>query len=148
MSSAMYNVYVCMCVCVQEEMRELQEFLSQVSKYAPKVEQLSSQAETADPVGDTAIATKMAELRERYEGLKALGGERQEMEADFLPIVQQYESSRGAWQDLLCGWEEKAGKLPPPSATSEAIQAQLEELKVYKAGLWFWGVVTLYLLSF
>ena len=108
----------------------MQEFMAQVDKYSPKIEELSSQAATADPTGEADISTKMAELKDRYERLKVLAGERQGLEAGYLPIVQQYESSRGAWQDLLCGWEEKVEKLPPPGATPEAIQVQLDDLRV------------------
>lgn len=115
---------------VQDQLREVQDFLAQVDKYRPSMDQLSSLAASADPTGEAALSTTDKELQDRYEGLKALGGERQALLADYLPSVQQYESSRGAWQDLLCGWEEKVGQLPPPLATPTAIQAQLQNIKV------------------
>ncbi len=127
---AYYHKLMYFLYFLQEQLREMQDFLSQVDKYGPKLEQLSSQATTADPTGETPVSTKMSDLRERYKRLKALARERQGLEANYLPTVQQYESSRGAWQDLLCGWEERVEKLPPPSATPQAIQAQLDELKV------------------
>lgn len=108
----------------------VQDFHSQVDKYKPKMDHLSSLAATADPSGQDTAGTKLKELVERYDNLKALAGERRGLLADYLPTVQQYESSRGAWQDLLHGWEEKVEQLPPPMATSQAIQAQIEDLKV------------------
>ena len=48
----------------------------------------------------------------------------------FMPSVQQYNSSRGAWEDLLCGWEEKAAALPPPAASPKTIQEQIDCIKV------------------
>ena len=101
-----------------------------MDKYEPQMEQLSDLTTTADPSGEGTHTSVTKALRERYDALRALVGERRGLVSDFLPIVQQYESSRGAWQDLLCGWEERAEGLPPPSATPANIQAQLEDLKV------------------
>ena len=124
----------------------MQDFQNQVDKYEPQMAQLSSLAAAVDsgvageaqtaqvPSSNGPVnggkADKNHQLQDRYERLKALTGQRQEMLADYLPSVQQYESSRGAWQDLLCGWEEKVEQLPPPFATPTAIQAQLQDIKV------------------
>lgn len=114
----------------QDQLREVQEFQSKVGKYRPKMEGLSDLATVADPSNEAAAGTKMKELQERYDRLQALLKERRGLLSDFLPSVQQYESSRGAWQDLLCGWEEKTEQLAPPFATPETILKQLEEVKV------------------
>lgn len=124
----------------------MQDFQNQVDKYEPQMARLSSLAAAVDsgvageaqmtqvPSSNGPInggkADKNQQLQDRYECLKALAGQRQGMLADYLPSVQQYESSRGAWQDLLCGWEEKVELLPPPFATPTSIQAQLHDIKV------------------
>lgn len=115
----------------QDQLRELQAFQIGVEKFSSQMTNLSSLAATADPSGQDTAGTKMADLVRRYERLKALAGERQGLLAGYLPSVQQYESSRGAWQDLLCGWEGEAEQLTPPLATPLAIQEQIEELKVH-----------------
>jgi hypothetical protein len=115
---------------LQEQIHRVQDFAAQVEKYRPNMDQLSSLAESADPAGEAGPSVANKALQERYGRLVAMSGERQTLLADYLPIVQQYESSRGAWLDLLCGWEEKAEKLPPPLATPTNIQAQLQDIKV------------------
>ena len=72
----------------------------------------------------------MADTQTSYERLKALVDERHSMLESFMPSVQQYNSSRGAWEDLLCSWEEKAAALPPPAATPTSIQEQIDSIKV------------------
>ena len=72
----------------------------------------------------------MSGIQQSYDQLKALTDERQSMLEMFLPNVQQYNSSRGAWEVLLCGWEEKAAALPPPAATPVSIQEQINGIKV------------------
>ena len=74
----------------------------------------------------------MAEVQQCYDRLKVLVDERDSMLETFMPSVQQYNSSRGAWEDLLCGWEEKAAALPPPGATPSSIQGQIDNIKVGK----------------
>ncbi len=54
------------------------------------------------------------------------------MLSSYLPEVQRYESSRIAWESLLCGWEGTARGLPLPGATPESIQDQIENIKVCK----------------
>ena len=116
---------------IQDQLREVQDFQARVQKHRPSMDRLSSLADSADPAGTAAPSSTNKALQERYERLKALGEERQALLSDYLPSVQQYESSRGAWLDLLCGWEEKAGHLPPPQATPTNIQAQLQDIKVW-----------------
>ncbi len=127
----MYNPHYSSCIA-QDQLREIQDFQRQVDNYGPQMDNLSSLATVADPFNETASKTKMKALQNRYDQLKALPKERQGILDEFLPIVQQYESSRGAWQDLLCGWEEKVELLPPPKATPAAIQVQIDDIKVFK----------------
>ena len=101
------------------------------------MDNLSSVAATADPSKDSEVQCQMEVLRSRYENLCSLPARRQELLGDFLPIIQQYESSRGAWLDLLCRWEEKADRFAPPMATPASIALQLDEMKV---GLYFYGI--------
>lgn len=108
----------------------MQEFQRQVESYGQDMDNLSSLAKMADPSSEGEVSSKMVDLQTRYERLQALPALRQGMLADFLPTVQQYESSRGAWLDLLCGWEEKVEQLPPPMATPTAILEQLDQIKV------------------
>ena len=117
-------------ISIQDQLHEDQDFQRQVENYRPNMDSLSSLAAAADPTDETATGIKMKELQERYDRLKTLSSERRDILTNFLPSVQQYESSRGAWQDLLCDWEEKVEQLPPPSVTPKAIQAQMEEIKV------------------
>ena len=72
----------------------------------------------------------MADIQQRYDKLKDLAEERLSMLSSYLPDVQRYESSRSAWESLLCEWEEKASTLPSHGATPQSIQAQMDEIKV------------------
>lgn len=121
-----------MCVynCQQDQLRETQEFQHQVKKYCQNMDNLSLLACTADPSKEGEVSSKMADLQTRYERLQALPASRQSMLEGFLPPVQQYESSRGAWLDLLCDWEEKVEQLPSLMATPKAILVQLTHIKV------------------
>lgn len=93
---------------------------------------LSQLAAEAQPLGEGPVSSKMAEVQQYYDRLKVLVDERDSMLETFMPSVQQYNSSRGAWEDLLCGWEEKAAALPPPGATPTSIQRQIDNIKVGK----------------
>ena len=86
-------------------------------------------AET-DQSGESSADSKVADMECRYDNLKSLAAERQGVLSSFVPTVQQYESSQGAWATLLCGWEEKAALLPPPGAKINTIREQIEEIKV------------------
>ena len=89
---------------------------------------LSQLAVEAPP--SSSASSKMAEIQQSYERLKALTDGRQSMLESFMPNVQQYNSSRGAWENLLCEWEEKAAAFPPPAATPGSIQEQISDMQV------------------
>lgn len=121
---------------LQGQIHEAQEFQRVVSSYKPELEQLSQlAAEPQSSEGEErgegpSIPSKMAEIQQNYDRLKALIDERRLMLELFMPSVQQYNSSRGAWEDLLCGWEGKAAALPPLAASPKAIQEQIDDIKV------------------
>ena len=121
---------------LQGQIHEAQEFQRVVSSYKPELEQLSQLATEAqfsegeERGEDPSVSSKMAEIQQNYDRLKALIDERRSMLESFMPSVQQYNSSRGAWEDLLCGWEGKAAALPPPAASPKAIQEQIDDIKV------------------
>ena len=119
-------------LCVfQVQIHEVQEFQRVVTSYKPEVELLSELATQAQSSGEKEpVCSKMAGIQQNYDRLKMLVAERQDMLESFMPSVQQYNSSRGAWEDLLCGWEEKAAALPPPGATPESVQEQIDDVKV------------------
>ena len=120
----------------QGQIHEAQEFQRVVSSYKPELEQLSQLATEAQRSegdggeGPSVSSSKMAEIEQSYDRLKALIEERRSMLESFMPSVQQYNSSRGAWEDLLCGWEGKAAALPPPAASPKAIREQIDDIKV------------------
>lgn len=125
----------------QGQIHEAQDFQRVISSYKPELEQLSQLATEAQPSGGDggegpSVSSKMAEIQQSYDQLKALIVERRSMLESFMPSVQQYNSSRGAWEDLLCGWEEKAAALPPPAASPKAIQEQIDDIKVNATCLW------------
>lgn len=124
----------------QGQIHEAQEFQRVVSSYKPELEQLSQLATEAqrskgdrEEEGPSVSSSKMAEIEQSYNRLKALIEERRSMLKSFMPSVQQYNSSRGAWEDLLCGWEGKAAALPPPAASPKAIREQIDDIKVCNA---------------
>ena len=121
----------------QGQIHEAQEFQRVLSSYKPELEQLSHlatvQAQSSGGDGGEegpSVPSKMAEIQQSYDQVKALMEERRSMLESFMPSVQQYNSSRGAWEDLLYGWEEKAAALPPPAASPKAIQGQIDDIKV------------------
>jgi len=61
-------------------------------------------AET-DLSGEGTADSKVADMQCRYDNLKSLAVERHGVLSSFVPTVQQYESSQGAWAALLCGLE-------------------------------------------
>ena len=52
------------------------------------------------------------------------------MAEGFVPSVQQYDSSRGAWEDKLCGWEEQVSGLSPLATKPAVLKEQIQEIKV------------------
>ena len=91
---------------------------------------LSLLSSTADAKNEGEVGSELADLQARYERLQALPVVRLGLLEDFLPSVQQYESSRGAWLDLLCGWEMKMEQPSSPTVTPKAILTQLNQIKV------------------
>ena len=114
----------------QRQIQEAQDFQKVVSTYNPNMELLTYLASEAQPSGEGPVSSKMAEVQQNYDRLKALIDERRSLLESFMPIVQQYNSSRGAWEDLLCGWEDKSASLPPPGATPASIREQIDDIKV------------------
>ncbi len=100
-------------LCFQDQLREVQDFLHQVDKYRPHMEHVSSLADSADPTGEGAPSAQNQALQERYQHLQALASKRQDLLAEFLPSVQQYESSRGAWRTCCVGGRQGRGSYRP-----------------------------------
>ena len=127
---------ICLCIIstLQEQVKEVQEFQKTVDSYKPELETvaaLATQCRRGEPSEtDQSADSKVADMQHCYDNLKSLAVERQSVLSSFVPTVQQYESSQGAWATLLCGWEEKAAMLPPAGARIETIQAEIEEIKV------------------
>ena len=131
---------VCLCIIstLQEQVKEVQEFQKTVDSYKPELETVAALAtqcrrgepSETDQSGESSADSKVADMQRCYDNLKSLAVERQGVLSSFVPTVQQYESSQGAWATLLCGWEEKAAMLPPAGARIETIQAEIEEIKV------------------
>ena len=119
-----------LCCLFQDQLREIQDFMKAVEGYQPQIDSLTLLANQADESGQGAEGAKMATIQQQYDSLKVLAAERQRMLSSFLPSVQQYESSKGAWETLLCDWERKAELFPPPSAKPDAIQQQIEDMMV------------------
>ena len=130
---------------LQEQIREVQGFQKAVESYKPELENLttllaecerSTPDQSAPSTGETNQSSaslpksKMAEIWQRYDNLKVVAAVRTSMLSSFVPTVQQYESSQGAFATLLCGWEEKAAILPPPGARPETVQGEMEDVQV------------------
>lgn len=110
----------------------MQEFTLCVEGYKTHMDNLTATASLAKAEGEEEgeVTSKMADLQHRYDNLCSLPLQRREILEDYLPTVQQYESSRGAWLDLLSGWEDKMDQLAPPMATPISITIQVDEMKV------------------
>ena len=118
---------------LQKQLHEVQEFEKSFDSYQPQLEALSAlakQAEQSSSSANSESGAKMAALLQRYDQLKVLSCERQEVLEAFMPVVQQFHSSRSTWGDLLGSWEDTAAHLPVPSGTPEAVQQQIEQVKV------------------
>ena len=134
---------MCFTFILQEQVKEVQEFQRTVDSYKPELEivvALATQCRRGAPSetdqsGESSADSKVADMQHCYDNLKSLAVERHGVLSSFVPTVQQYESSQGAWATLLCGWEEKAAMLPPAGARVETIQKEIEEIKVREAAL-------------
>ena len=67
---------------------------------------------------------------EHYNALGAVATERGQVLGGFLPSVQQYESSQGAWGNNLENWEEQVSCLPPPATKPAVVEEQIRHIKV------------------
>ena len=130
---------MCFTFILQEQVKEVQEFQRTVDSYKPELESvvaLATQCRRAAPSEtDQSADSKVADMQHCCDNLKSLAVERHGVLSSFVPTVQQYESSQGAWATLLCGWEEKAAMLPPAGARVETIQEEIAEIKVREAAL-------------
>lgn len=139
----MVHQYVCFTFILQEQVKEVQEFQRTVDSYKPELETVVALAtqcrrgapSETDQSGESSADSKVADMQRCYNNLKSLVVERHGVLSSFVPTVQQYESSQGAWATLLCGWEEKAAMLPPAGARVETIQEEIEEIKVREAAM-------------
>lgn len=119
------------CSLLQDQLTEIQVFQKTVESFKPQLDTLSSLATLADQgKQDTPAGSKVDDIQQHYDKLKVLAAERLSMLSSYLPDVQRYESSKTAWESLLCGWEEKNSTLTSHGATPESIQAQIDEIKV------------------
>ncbi len=119
---------------LQKQSTAVQDLQKSISSYQPRLDFLASAATQADLTSqqDPPASSKMAQVTACFDQLKVLSEERLSLLSGYLPEVQRYESSRIAWESLLCGWEGTAGDLPLPGATPESIQDQIENIKVRK----------------
>ena len=132
------SICVCFTFILQEQVKEVQEFQRTVDGYKPELESVVALAtqcrrgapSETDQSSESSADSKVADMQRCYDNLKSLAVERHGVLSSFVPTVQQYESSQGAWATLLCGWEEKAAMLPPAGARVETIQEEIEEIKV------------------
>ena len=76
------------------------------------------------------MTTELQVVCERYNALGAVAKERGHVLEGFLPSVQQYESSRGAWAGNLDKWEEQVSSLPPPATKPAIVEEQIQQIKV------------------
>ena len=76
------------------------------------------------------VAKELRRVWDRYNSLEAAATERETVLAEFLPIVQQHESSQGAWLQILENWEETVANLSPPATTPALVEQQIKEIKV------------------
>lgn len=116
----------------QDQFTKIQEFQKSVESFSPQLDSLSSVAAQADHSSqqDTSACSKATDVQHRYDKLNVLATERLSMLNAYLPDVQQYESSKSAWNALLCGWEAKNSAMPPLGATPQLLQPQIDEIKV------------------
>lgn len=121
---------------MQEQSASVQDFQKSLATFSPQLDSLAATATQCDLTNkqqEQSATSKQTEATTQYNKLKVLAEERQSMLSGYLPDIQRYESSRVAWESLLCGWEETESGLPSPGATPESVQAQIEEIKVCSA---------------
>ena len=126
-------------------MRDLQHV---IDDYRPEITSLDTLSSSCSPPPSSAepkttqisvketeklskVTAKQADVWSRYNDLSALLRERLRVAEEFVPSVQQYNSSRGAWEDKLCGWEERVSGLSPPATNPAVLEEQIQEIKVH-----------------
>ena len=142
----------CNTVCIygafdsskQEEKQEVQEFKQTVTNYRPhllNLESASANCCTPPPTPGGPKPTKpdqtasevAAELQvvwDRYNSLETVATERGAVLAEFLPSVQQHESSQEAWLRNLETWEKRVSELSLPGTKPVLVDQQIREIKV------------------
>ena len=129
----------------QDQLQKMQDFKQTVADYRPQLLNLdaaSAKCCTPPPTpggrpqptkpDETAseVAKELRRVWDRYNSLEAAATERETVLAEFLPIVQQHESSQGAWLQILENWEETVANLSPPATTPALVEQQIKEIKV------------------
>ena len=125
-------------------MQEMQEFKQVVQNYRPQLIALDTTSSQCclpptTPGGpkSTTVTENMSTVTvaaqvvwERYNALEVAATKREEILTSFLPSVQQYESSRGAWCTILEKWEGQVANLPSPATKPALVEQQIIEIKV------------------
>ena len=130
---------------MQDQLQAVTEFKQVVEKYKPNLldlDRVSSRCCFPPPTpGGPKISTKptksmtkvTTDLQEVWECYNALGevvATRGTVLEGFLPTVQQFESSRGAWGQNLEKWEEQVSNLPQPATKPVILEEQIKAIKV------------------
>ena len=129
----------------QNELQEVQDFKHTVSSYQPQLLSLdaaSAKCCTPPPTPErrpkptkhdqtgSEVSKELQAVWERYNSLEAAATEREAVLTEFLPSVQQHESSQGAWLKILENWEETVANMSPPATTPSLIEQQIQDIKV------------------
>ena len=125
-------------------MKEVQEFKQTFASYRPhllNLETTSAKCCTPPPTPGgpkptrpdetaTKVSAKLQVVWDRYNSLETTAAQRGVVLAEFLPSVQQYESSQDAWVNNLEKWEEQVSNMSPPATTPALVDQQIREIKV------------------
>ena len=125
-------------------MLEVQEFKQTVASYRPQLLNLdatSGKCCTPPPTPggpkpakpDQTASDVVKELQavwDRYNSLETMATERGTVLSEFLPSVQQHESSQGVWLQNLEAWEKQVTDLPPPATKPSLVEQQIQQIKV------------------
>ena len=132
------------CLSPQDEIQEVQEFKRTVVDYRPQLLTLdaaSAKCCTPPPTpggpkpakpdeSASEVAKELQTVWDRYNSLETVATERGVVLSEFLPSVQQYESSQGAWLRILGNWEERVSNLSPPATKPVVVEQQIKDIKV------------------
>ena len=132
----------------QNQVQEVQEFNQMVNQYRPQLDHLdivstkcivppptpggpkATKPLPTEPESASKVTDRQQEIWQRYSSLGVVATERSKLLGRFLPSVQQYESSRGAWGRNLEGWEEKVSNFPHLATRPALLEDQIREIKV------------------